>query len=79
MRLVLKRPLLHDDAAAVITTRLMMLAAAGARIFSNTKAQGLVSALSSVQGTSAMMTTGTLLTSCRHSNGDSLPGAPGRT
>ena len=55
MRPVLKIPLLHDDAAAVMTTKLMIPAAAGMPIFSNTKTNGLVSGFNWFQATSDMM------------------------
>ena len=49
-------PLLHDEAAAVMTTKLMMPAAAGMPIRSNTMTNGLIAGMNSVQGTSDMMT-----------------------
>src|SRR5215472_15809851 len=55
MRPELKMPLLHEDVAAVMTTTLMMAAAAGTPIFSNTNTNGLTLGLSSFHGTSDMM------------------------
>ena len=56
MRPVLKRPLLHEERAAVRTTKLMTPAAAGRPIRSNTKTNGLPSGSRSFQATSDMMT-----------------------
>lgn len=63
------------DAAAVINTGLMMLAAAGARIFS--EHEGTRAGLGAEVGPGRQCNDddGNLLTSCRHGNGDSLPGA----
>ena len=49
-------PLLHDEAAAVMTTKLMMPAAPGMPILSNTMTNGLTPGVNSVQGSTDMMT-----------------------
>ena len=56
MRPVLKIPLLHDDAAAVITTKFTRLAAPGMPMRSKRNTKGLTPGLSSLHGTSAIIT-----------------------